>query len=231
MNSLAIQTVTEHAKRLGHTVEIVSSIKSGKEASVFRALLDGKLTAIKVYKDPSEGGFKNTDVYLDGKFYKNASEERAVASKNKFGKKLKQENWIKREFYMLQRFYMAGAMIPKPLLLIDNAIFMELLGSDETVASRLIDVKLTATEASSALRSIIESVRIFWNLGVVHADLSAYNILWWNQKPFIIDFPQSIDVRTHPDARIILERDINNIAKYFNKYIPVDTEEIKKKFN
>lgn len=223
-------SVIDEAKALGHTVEVISHIKSGKEASVFCVILDGEIIAMKVYKNPEERSFQNTDEYLAGKFYKSPSARRAVAKKNKFGKKLKHENWIKREFFMLQKFHEAGATIPRPILQINNAIFMELLGDKNGVAPRLIDVELNPNEASAAYQSIIESMVIFWEQGIVHADLSPYNILWWKSKPFIIDFPQSIDRRLHPDSYTILERDLGNIAKYFNKYTVIDFTATKKLF-
>lgn len=107
---------------------------------------------------------------------------------------------------------------------------MELLGDHETVAPRLIDVELMEKEAPSVFKSLMESVEVFWNLGVVHGDLSAYNILWWNSKPYVIDFPQSIDVRTHPNAREILERDLQNLTMYFGKYMIVNLEQVKNRF-
>jgi RIO kinase 1 len=222
--------IIEQAKAFGHIVAVVSHIKSGKEAAVFRAMLDGKIVAMKVYKNPEERSFQNAYEYLAGKFYKSPSARRAVAKKNKFGRKLKQKNWIKREFFMLQKFHEAGATIPRPILQIDDSIFMELLGDEGIVAPRLIDIELDQNEAATAYHSIIESMLIFWEHGIVHADLSPYNVLWWKSKPFIIDFPQSIDKRLHHDARNILDRDLKNITKYFGRYTEVDLAAAEKRF-
>ena len=221
-----LDVIIDQANALGHKLEIISHIKSGKEASVFRVLFDGKLVAMKVYKDPDERSCQNVDAYLAGKFYKSLSARKAVIKKNKFGKKLKQENWIKREFFMLRKFYESGAVIPKPMLQIDKAILMELLGDVKIVAPQLIDVELKKKEAVSAFHSIVESIRIFWNHGIIHADLSPYNILWWKSKPYIIDFPQSVDARTHPGARAMLERDLKNVSKYFSKYFVIDQKQL-----
>lgn len=225
-----LKQILDHANALGHTVEVVSHIKSGKEASVYRALLDGKMVAMKAYKDPTERSFRNNDEYLAGKFYKRSSERKAVAKKNKFGRTLKQDNWIKREFFMLQKLYEAGASIPKPILQVEDAIFMELLGDADGVAPRLIDLELSSREAKRAYQSVIKSMVIFWELGIVHGDLSAYNILWWKSKPFIIDFPQSIDARLHPAARGILERDLKNVSTYFGRYLKIDLADVESKF-
>lgn len=224
------QKLLDCAKKLGHTVEILSSIKSGKEASVFSAVLDGRLVAMKAYTNPEERAFQGTDMYLEGKFYKHASEERAMRKKNAFGRRMQQENWMKREFFVLQKLYNAGAVIPEPFLQVENALFMELLGDDETIADRLIDTVLSEGEAVLAFQSVLKSTKIFWDLGIVHGDLSPYNILWWKSQPYIIDFPQSIDARTHPDARAFFERDLKNIVKYFRKFITIDFEEVLSRF-
>ncbi|MBI4087218.1 MAG: hypothetical protein HY434_00085 [Candidatus Liptonbacteria bacterium] len=219
--------VIEQAERLSHKLEVLSNIKSGKEAVVYRVMLDGHLAAMKVYKNPEERSFKNTGTYLAGKYYRRPSERRAIAKNNKFAKKLKHENWVKREFFMLKRLFDLGANIPKPILQIDSAIFMELLGDRRNVAQRLCDVVLDGAEVKKAFNAVLKSIEIFWNFGIVHADLSEYNILWWKSKPYIIDFPQSIDRRTHPSSREILERDLGNIVKYFGKYTKVDVAEVK----
>lgn len=213
-----LSQIIDQVNKLGHKIEMLSNIKSGKEATVYRVMLDDKLVAMKVYKNPEEINFKNSKEYLAGKFYKKPSERRAVEKNNKFAKKLIHKNWVKREFFMLEKLFNNGALIPKPILQVENAIFMELLGDINTVAPRLCDIKLSKEEAEKAFDLIINNIKIFWDLGIVHADLSEYNILWWKDNPYIIDFPQSIDVRTHPNSKEIFDRDLKNITKYFSKY-------------
>ena len=222
--------ILEQAKKLNHEIKIVSSIKSGKKARVYRVMLDGDLVAMKVYKKPEERNFKNTGAYLLGKYYRRSSERRAVAKNNKFAKKLKHENWVKREFFMLQKLFESGANIPRPILQIDDAIFMELLGNENLVAPRLCDIELEKTEAEKAFNSVIKSMEVFWNFGIVHADLSEFNILWWKSRPYIIDFPQSIDRRMHPNPIEVLDRDLKNVVKYFSRYLDIDLEQIKHGF-
>lgn len=222
--------VIEQATELDHKIEVLSNIKSGKEATVYRVLLDGHLAAMKVYKNPEERSFKNTGAYLMGKHYRRPSHRRAVAKNNKFAKKLKHENWVKREFFLLQTLFDSGANIPKPILQTDDAVFMELLGDRNTVAPRLCDIKLGKSEAEKAFNLVLKSVEIFWDFGIVHSDLSEFNILWWKSNPYIIDFPQSIDRRTHPNPKEMLDRDLGNIARYFGKYIDIDLSEIKSRF-
>lgn len=228
MNS--VDHIIDQASQLNHKVEVLSNIKSGKEAQVYRVILDNHLVAMKLYKKPEERNFKNTNAYLLGKYYRRPSERKAMAKNNKFAKRLKHENWVKREFFILQKLYEGGASIPRPILQIDDAIFMELLGDENAVAPRLCDIKLSKEEAEKIFHDVLKSMKIFWDFGIVHADLSEFNILWWQGKPYIIDFPQSIDTRMHPNVREILDRDIKNVAKYFSKYIDIDLEEVRSRF-
>jgi RIO kinase 1 len=131
---------------------------------------------------------------------------------------------------MLKKLFDLGAKIPKPIMQIDDAILMELLGDEDSIAPRLSDVRLSAEEAQEALSEVLENVDIFWDSGIVHADLSAFNILWWQSHPYIIDFPQAVDVRTHPDAQQLLQRDLKNVIQYFRKYIEIDEKNIAQKF-
>lgn len=230
MQQQEIANVTDAVLPLGHTLDILSPIKSGKEAAVYRVLLDGTLIAMKLYKPPEERTFRNTDAYLLGKFYKNTSERKAIKKKNTFGKKLIHANWIRREYFMLKKLFSLGASIPKPILHIESAIFMELLGDETEVAPRLCDIKLSEEDAKHAFDTILASMRIFWEFGIVHADLSEYNILFWKKKPYIIDFPQAINRKEHPNAEEILIRDIRNVVRYFRKHMEVDEEAITRVF-
>jgi RIO kinase 1 len=226
-----IQKIIDEVNRLNHKIEMVSNVKSGKEATVYKVLLDDKLVAMKVYKKPEERSFKNTEQYLMGKYYKKPSERKAVAKGNKFAKKLKHQNWVRREYFMLEKLYELGAKIPKPVLHVENAIFMEFLGNQDFVAPRLYDVSLAKNEAENAYKKVLDTMIVFWNFGIVHADLSEYNILWWNNEPYIIDFPQALDKKANPNADEILDRDLRNITKFFGKFIKTDFDEIKKAFS
>lgn len=226
-----IQKIIEEVNRLNHKIEMVSNVKSGKEATVYKVLLNDKLVAMKVYKKPEERSFKNTGQYLMGKYYKKPSERKAVAKGNKFTKKLKHQNWVRREYFMLEKLYELGAKIPKPILHIEDAIFMEFLGNQDFVAPRLCDVILAKNEAENAYKKVLDTMIVFWNFGIVHADLSEYNILWWNNEPYIIDFPQALDKKTNPNADEILDRDLRNITIFFGKFIKTDFDKIKKAFS
>ncbi|MDF1496771.1 MAG: hypothetical protein P1P90_01790 [Patescibacteria group bacterium] len=226
MKDLQLLYLIDRAQRLKHKLEIIGDLKSGKEATVYRVMLDGDLVAMKVYEDPEKRAFQNTGKYLAGKTYKKESERRAVAKGNRFAKKMQQDNWIKREFSILNKLYKLGAKIPKPILQIENAVFMELLGDMEIAAPRLCNVELSVDQAQKAYKQIMENILIFWSVGIIHADLSEYNILWWNNEAYIIDFPQCIDLRTNPNYKEILEKDIQNIVRFFSKYFKIDFNEV-----
>lgn len=161
---------------------------------------------------------------------KNRSEARAMSGGNMVGKRIAHDKWIRREYYMLEKLYSLGCSIPKVIANRKDTILMEYIGEKDTPAPRLSDVTITVDQARKTFDSILENIRLFYKSGIVHGDLSEYNILYWNDTPYIIDFPQSIDIRNHPQVSEMLERDVRNVCKYFDRYFPVDVEEIVLKF-
>lgn len=212
-------------------LEFVSEIKSWKEAEVFKVKHLWDFYALKVYKDPKERSFKKNDEYLEGKYYKSKSERRAVAAWNSFSKKMIHSNWVKREFYMLQKIYWLWWVIPKPLDFTPESILMELIWNEGDIGQKLKDAILTEDEARKSLSLVLENIKIFYKLWIVHADLSAFNILYFNRKIYIIDFPQAVDIRTNPNSKDFLIRDLNNVCDYFRKYFEIDTDKIIEEFN
>lgn len=216
---------TSEKIRKEHTFEVLGEIKSGKEATVYYASLDGQTVAMKVYREASV--LKTKNLYLQGHFYKNKSEEKAIKSRNKFGRDQLEMNWISREFKILNKLYTLQASVPKPIYQVDNCLFMELIGVQGFPAPRLKDIEFTADQASSVFLDIVKNLKIFLQAGVVHGDLSEYNILWWQEKIWIIDFPQAIDVRLNKHKSEFLSRDLQNMVNYFSKYFPINLDELK----
>jgi len=221
------ESLIDLAKKEWHTLEILSIIKTGKEAEVYRGLLDGEWVAIKIYKPESERAFRKTTSYIGGKYYKSPSMRKAITSRWKFGKNAQQELWIQREFFLLQQLYELKINTPRPILLLQNAIIMELLWDAQQTAPRLIDTHLQKNQAKKFFELIIKDIKKMWQFGISHADLSEYNILVWNDLPYIIDFPQSIDKRVGNIAEFHLQKDIENITKYFGKHFPTNKEDVK----
>lgn len=205
-------------------------VRQGKEATVFVVSLQGKPLALKVYIDPKFRAFQNDQSYTEGKFYRKPSERRAVAKRNKFGKAMLHKNWVRREFFLLDKVSKLGAIVPKVYDWTPESILMEFIG-DDYVAPRLVDIQLDSTFTSAALESILKDVERLLECGVVHGDLSAYNILWWRDKPWIIDLPQAIDIRRNPHKDELLKRDLDNVMHYFLGRCKFNKEDIYKRFN
>lgn len=220
--------ILKSLKKQGLELEVLSEIKSGKEATLFKAKLDNKIVAMKLYDLSLSHKTKND--YTQGKFYKVRSQEKSLKSKGKFGKKLASSNWVKREFAVMKMLFEKNASIPKPILQLENAIFMELLADEINTALRLHEIELDKNEALVAFADILKNIKLFWENGIIHGDLSAYNILWWQKKIWIIDFPQAIDVRFNQSKEEFLKRDLKNVSNYFKQYFPIDLEALSSYF-
>lgn len=220
-----LENIFEEYKTKWINLEFISEIKSWKEAEVIKVKSWDNFLALKIYKNPEERTFKNNADYLAGKFYKSINERKAVKAKNSFSKKLIHSNWVRREFYMLEKIYSLWGSIPRPIDYTLDTILMELVWDENSVWQKLKDVIFEIEEAKKVFNLIIDNVRIFYKVWIVHSDLSAFNILYYNSKIYIIDFPQSIDVRTNPNVKNFLERDIRNVCEYFKKHFEIDTDE------
>jgi RIO kinase 1 len=195
-------------------IKVVSKLKSGKEADVWLVRANHILYALKVYVT---GQLSTRSRYTEGQWITESSLRKAVRQKTKVGKNLQQKLWTKREYYLLKKLHSLGANVPEVFAYTDTAILMQYLGSEQEPAPRLIDIELDGTTKQQVLKDLEKSLRILFENGVVHADLSPYNILWWNNKPWIIDFPQATDMRRNPNWQEFYKRDLANISKYFRE--------------
>ena len=201
--------------------EVVGLIKPGKEASVYLARKQGdppRLYAAKVYKDTLHRSFRQDQVYRDGLFIPDARIRRAVTKGTKRGLPVRFGMWVGREAEVLGRLYQAGADIPQPVSQSGAAILMEYVGDESTAAPTLQHVALSPAEGEFLFRRLLRNVEIFLSCDLVHADLSAFNVLYWQGQIKIIDFPQAVDARFNPSARTLLARDIHNLCRYFARY-------------
>lgn len=193
---------------------VVRRLKSGKEADVWLVCSNNKLCALKVYNGLN---LRSRAQYTEGRWIAESSLRKAVRQKTKVGRDLQQKLWTKREYYLLRKLHELGVHTPQVYAHTDNAILMEYIGDSNEAAPRLIDISLTSEVKKSAQRIIEHDLQILLQNGVVHADLSAYNILWWQNQPWIIDFPQAADVRHNPHWETLYKRDVQNIRQYFEK--------------
>ena len=216
------QTAKSELKKNKVDIEIIKPISSGKEAMVYLVSNDGQLQALKVYKDHSTRSFKNNQEYLAGKYTRLPSERKAMEQRTKFGKELQHKLWVKREFYLMKKLFDQRANIPEPIELTRNAILMEYIGDENGPALKLKDVALKQSEKSNIYKTLMKNLKTFNEVGIVHGDFSAFNVLYWKKKVYIIDFPQAADIRNNPNKDELLKRDIKNLELWY--------KEIKSKF-
>jgi RIO kinase 1 len=221
--------------------DVVRQVKSGKEASVYCCLADNshpllpaemKLLAAKVYRPAEQAGwgndalrsgrqqgrFRNDAVYRAGQGFLKRRDRVAFEKKSRHGREIQFSSWLHREWESLEVLYQAGADVPRPIWNSDNAILMEYIGDEEEAAPALAHVDLDPEEAEVICRRVVKNVELFLACDRVHADLSAFNILYWTGEPKIIDLPQAVDADRNPNAKMLLERDLGNVAKYFGRY-------------
>jgi RIO kinase 1 len=208
-------------------------LKSGKEAEVFlveRVSAEGScLLAHKRFRPryPKKGelrelGFSKATKYRHDAVYHEGWNlatrvQRAVDRKTHFGHEVMAALWPENEFAMLRRAWRGGAPVPYPVQRTDDGVLMEFIGSELQSAPRLVQARLEPAELASAWSQLADGLRALTRAGVVHADLSVYNLLWWEGRMVIIDFPQAVDVTMNPVAPDLLHRDLNNVVAWFNR--------------
>lgn len=206
-------------------IKVIRDIKSGKEATVFLVEIDGQLRCLKVY-NRIPMAIKANNLYLSGKWFKEPSVRKSITKGNRFSQDLLKKLWIKREYYLLKKLFQKGASLPKVFDYNSNSIIMEYLGTKNLAAPLIKDIDFSPELAKITFDEIIKSIKIFLKNGIVHADLSEFNILWWHHKPFIIDFPQAVDIRVNSNYLNLLNRDIDRVTNFFKKWILINKEEV-----
>ncbi len=202
--------------------EILYTVKSGKEATVYCCKANpstgSELLAAKIYRSRNNRGFKNDAVYQEGRVILDKHVRRAVQNKSSFGRQVQFAMWVNYEFEALKALYKAGADIPRPLARTESAILMEYLGDSHHAAPALQSVELARDEVLPVFERLMGNIELWLAHNYVHADLSAYNVLYWQGQVHIIDFPQAVDPRFNPNAFSLLVRDIQNICNYITRY-------------
>jgi RIO kinase 1 len=203
----------------GYVEEVLYELKSGKEAVVYccrgGARLQGALVAAKVYKARQQRSFHNDWMYREGRVILDARARRAAAKRTDFGREVASTLWTDHEWQVLRQLRAVRADVPRPLAHAEGALLLEFIGDEHGAAPQLKDVRLTPGEAEAALERLLDNLRLWLMADVVHADLSAYNILYWQGVPVSIDFPQAVDPRVNGNAFDLLLRDLTNLARYF----------------
>jgi RIO kinase 1 len=200
---------------------VVRQLMSGKEAMVFVVRCGDETRCAKVYKEPERRSFRQAVDYTENRKTKNTRQARAMAKGTRFGRKAQEDAWQSAEVDALYRLAAAGVRVPKPYIFHDGVLLMELVADEYgEAAPRLNDLLLTPDEARAHHQRLIREVVRMLCAGVVHGDLSEYNILIGSDGPVIIDLPQAVDAAGNNHAPNILERDVVNLRNYFGRYVP-----------
>ncbi len=215
--------------------EVITTVKSGKEAVVYccRAgdALDVDLVAAKVYKPRSFRSFRNDAVYREGRVILNRRDARAYAKRTEHGRAVGSSLWTNHEWETLQLLYAAGADVPAPIAHSSGALLLEFIGDVEAAAPTLKGCDLSPAEAHAVYERILDNVQLWLANYIVHADLSAFNVLYWEGRATAIDFPQAVDPRFNGNAYSLLLRDLENINRYFARYgVTQDASELTERF-
>ena len=216
--------------RLGFLDELITGIKTGKEAAVYLGRNRGGFVAVKIYTDLRVRSFRRDDSYRQGRFIGDERIEKAIEQGSKRGLDAHQILWVQEEFRQMRYFLERGIRVPRAIAVSGISLLMEFIGDEDgTPAPRIADLKLERREAEEAFRQSVENLKMIVKSGRVHGDYSAFNILWHNEKAIVIDFPQVIEFENNPQADAFLERDVRSLCKSFRRQaVRADEEKVLK---
>ena len=201
--------------------EVLRQLMSGKEAAVYVVRCGEEVRCAKVYKEANKRSFRQSVDYTEGRRVKNSRQGRAMAKGSKFGRESQEVAWQSAEVDALYQLADAGVSVPVPYNFYEGVLLMELVvDADGHAAPRLNDISLTAEQARLHHQGLIQEVVRMLCAGIVHGDLSEFNILMSERGPVIIDLPQAVDAAANNNAREMLERDVNNLKDYFGHFAP-----------
>lgn len=201
--------------------EVLRPLMSGKEADVFIVRCGEKIRCAKVYKEVAKRSFKQAVEYREGRKVRNTRRARALEKGSKYGRRQQEELWHNAEVDALYLLANAGVRVPQPFGYFDGVLLMELIMDDEgNVAPRLNEVSMSAEQAREDHEAVIRDVVRMLCAGLVHGDLSEFNVLVDNYGPVIIDLPQAVNPAANNHAQRLLERDINNMTQFYGLFAP-----------
>jgi RIO kinase 1 len=201
--------------------EVIRSLKSGKEAAVYIVRAKAELLCAKVYKNMSQRSFQKRAQYQEGRQVRGSRQTRAIGKRSRFGRREEEAEWKNTEVDALYRLAAAGVRVPKPYGYFDGVLLMELVVDAEGhSAPSLGDVEFTPEEARTCHRMLIQQVQRMLCAGLIHGDLSQYNVLAGRDGPVIIDLPQAVNAAGNNSAREILLRDVDNLTAALARFAP-----------
>jgi len=201
--------------------EVIGQLMSGKEATVYTVRCGTEIRCAKVYKEAVKRSFKKATQYQEGRKVRNSRRARAMEKGSKYGRKQQEETWQNAEVHALYLLANAGVRVPVPYGCFDGVLLMELVTDDTgAVAPRLGDVSMSAEQAREDHAIVMQYVVLMLCVGIVHGDLSEFNVLVDHYGPVIIDLPQAVDASANNHAEAMLERDVNNMTQYYGQFAP-----------
>ncbi len=201
--------------------EVYYQLMSGKEAQVFVISANNEVRCAKVYKEANKRSFKQAVQYQEGRSVRNSRRARAMAKGTKYGQKEAEDAWLNAEVDALYRLADAGVRVPKPYWFLEGVLVMELVVDEEgDPAPRLDDVAFDADTARDYHARMMQEIVRMLCAGLVHGDLSEFNVLVDHSGPVIIDLPQAVNAAGNNNAKMMLLRDVNNMTQYFGQYAP-----------
>jgi RIO kinase 1 len=201
--------------------EVLRQLMSGKEATVYVVRCGDDIRCAKVYKEADRRSFHQAASYQEGRRVKNSRQARAMEKGTRYGRKMAEEVWQNAEVDALYRLAAAGVRVPQPYICFEGVLLMELLtDADGNAAPRLNDVALSEELALQYHATLLHQVVLMLCAGVIHGDLSEFNILVTAEGPVIIDLPQAVDAAGNTGAGDMLVRDVANLAAYFSRFAP-----------
>ncbi|MGL1835087.1 PA4780 family RIO1-like protein kinase [Rhodocyclaceae bacterium SMB388] len=201
--------------------QVMRQLMSGKEATVYVVQCGDQMRCAKVYKEANKRGFHKAADYTEGRKIKNSRQARAMAKGSRYGRQEQEAAWQSAEVDALRLLAAAGVRVPTPYDFHEGVLLMELVtDEDGEPAPRLNDVVLDEEDARRFHAGLLREVVRMLCAGIVHGDLSEYNVLVDRDGPVIIDLPQAVDAAANNNARAMLERDVDNLAAYFGQFAP-----------
>jgi RIO kinase 1 len=205
---------------LGMITDVIADVRPGKEATVYTCRAhprtDSELLAAKVYRPRMFRSLSNDAAYRRNRHVaRDTRAERAMRGKTRRGRQMQVSSWIDYEFKAHEAVYAAGADVPRPWAQEGNAVLMGYVGDEANAAPHLREADVDSSQARQMFDLLIDNVRLFLGCNVIHGDLSAYNILYWEGQLTVIDFAQAVDPRTGTESMNFLHRDIERLCDFF----------------
>ena len=201
--------------------EVLYQLMSGKEATVYVVRSGDETRCAKVYKEAAQRSFKQAAKYQEGRREKNSRRARAMEKGSKFGRKQAEESWQNAEVEALYRVARAGVRVPQPYGCFDGVLLMELVTDGQgEVAPRLGEVDMSAEQALEDHALMMHYIKLMLCAGLVHGDLSEFNVLVDEYGPVIIDLPQAVNAAANNNAQAMFARDVDKITDYYALFAP-----------